>query len=597
MRRRERRKPADPARIVAYDFETAPIRAGTPRPLYLTAHCDEWSYAGQIHSMAHLHEELVAHFLIPRNWGRMFVAWNGNRFDAYFVAAALVRDPRFVITPYLTSSRELRALVIHAAGDESSRIRRWIFADGMAMLGIDCDLGTLLDTFAPDLPKLPAPDWSRGFDARRQDHRDYAMRDSEGLWAAIVAAQRIVHGHFGEPLGITIGSTAIKVFQAEMPPGVWVMPLDDEARDPVAQLLARGGYVFCRGKYRGPVWKYDLNQAYAAAMRECAMPCGQMMRGQYAIDEGIETYMVLIDATAPPDSAASRVPFYVKVRDPLGRIRSTYARGVIRGAWITSDEHRQLIDEGWDIEIVEWWAWSRSFAMTDFVDRLETLRAAAPDGPQGAQGRMIKALGTTAYGKTAEQPDGIEYVLAATCPPGFLPWYDDDDAEPIDHVYWRFDPDSRPRPHHQPQIAAFITAHVRMKVRRAILLDPDAWLYADTDCVMFRRDVTQKMDIDPARYGAWKIEESGAEYSIIDRKVYVSADGRKKAARGLDVRALTGEHFALWFEGQAPYQRTYQLTNFLDVMRGAEMYVSRPRRGHATERTEDEHDNESTAAA
>jgi hypothetical protein len=100
---------------------------------------------------------------------------------------------------------------------------------------------------------------------------------------------------------------------------------------------------------------------------------------------------------------------------------------------------------------------------------------------------------------------------------------------------------------------------------------------------MFTRDVTARLDVDPTRYGAWKIEESGAEYSIIDRKVYMSADGRRKAARGMDVRALTGEAFELWFDGKAPRQDQLQLTNFLDVMRGAEMYVSRSRRGHSTE--------------
>jgi hypothetical protein len=208
---------------------------------------------------------------------------------------------------------------------------------------------------------------------------------------------------------------------------------------------------------------------------------------------------------------------------------------------------------------------------------------------------MVKAIGNSAYGKTAEKLDGIEYVLAAECPGDFLPWYADDDSEPIDHVYWRFDPDSRPRPHHQPQIAAFITAHVRMVMRRAILVSPDAWLYADTDCLMFARDVTAHLDTDPTRYGAWKIEEEGAEYSIIDRKVYVSQDGRKKAARGMDVRALKGEDFEAWFSGKAPRQDQLQLTNFLDVMRGAEMYVSRSRRGQTAERENDHESDTATA--
>ena len=593
FRRRARSRAAKPARIVAYDFETAPIRSGTPRPLYLTAAGDDWRYAAPIRSMAHLHDELVEHFLTDAQAGTVFCAWNGNRFDAYFVAAALVRDPQWRITPYLTGSRELRALVIHRADDPASRTRKWTFADGMAMLGIDCALGELLDTFAPELPKLPAPDWTRGFDAADPDHRAYAMRDSEGLHAALVHAQEIVMAHFREPLGLTIGGTAIRVFGTAIPERVTIRPLDDDAEKPVREFLNRGGFVFCRGKYRGPVWKYDLNQAYAAAMRDCLMPCGGMMHGTYSIDPDIDTYMIRIDAWAPPGSPAATVPFYVKVEDSHSRIRSTYARGIIRGGWVTSDEHRQLQAEGWEIEPIEWWAWSANFRMTDFVNRLEELRATAPGGPQSPMGRMVKAIGNSAYGKTAEQLDGIEYALSAECPPGFLPWYADDEAEPIDHVYWRFDPDSKPRPHHQPQIAAFVTAWVRMVMRRAIMLDPECWLYADTDCLMFSRDVTARLDTDPTRYGAWKIEESGAEYSIIDRKVYMSADGRKRAARGMDVRALTGEAFELWFDGKAPRQDQLQLTNFLDVMRGAEMYVSRSRRGHSTER---DHESDTATA-
>ncbi len=589
LRRKERKRDAKPTRIVGYDFETAAIRSGTPRPLYLTAVGDDWRYASPIRSMAHLHDELVEHFLTDDQAGSTFAAWNGNRFDAYFIAAALVRDPAWRITPFLTGSRELRALVIHRSDDPKSKIRRWVFADGMAMLGIQCSLDDLLRTFAPELQKLLAPDWSVGFDADDPEHRAYAMRDSEGLHAALMHAQEIMLSNFGEPLGITIGGTAIRVFGANIPYSVTIRPIEEDAEKPVREFLSRGGYVFCRGRYRGPVWKYDLNQAYAAAMRDCLMPCGSMMHGKYSIDPSIDTYMMRIDAWAPP-GPSSNVPVYVKTEDSLGRIRSTYARGTIRGAWVTSDEHRQLIDEGWTIEPIEWWAWSANFRMKDFVNRLELLRATAPGGPQGAQGRMIKAIGTTAYGKTAEKLDGIEYALSAECPPDFLPWYADDDAEPIDHVYWRFDPDSKPRPHHQPQIAAFITAYVRMIMRRAILLDPSSWLYADTDCLMFSRDMTQSLDTDPLRYGAWKIEESGAEYSIIDRKVYVSADGRKKAARGMDVRALTGEHFEGWFDGHAPRQDQLQLTNFLDVMRGAEMYVQRSRRGHS-ERGENERDN------
>jgi hypothetical protein len=82
LRRRARARAADPARLIAYDFETAPIRSGTPRPLYLTAHGSGMRYASPIRSMAHLRAELVNHFLTEENEGATFVAWNGNRFDA-----------------------------------------------------------------------------------------------------------------------------------------------------------------------------------------------------------------------------------------------------------------------------------------------------------------------------------------------------------------------------------------------------------------------------------------------------------------------------------------------------------------------------------
>ena len=81
LRRRARSRAADPARIIAYDFETAPIRSGTPRPLYLTAYGKGMHYASPIRSMAHLRAELVQHFLTEANEGATFVAWNGNRFD------------------------------------------------------------------------------------------------------------------------------------------------------------------------------------------------------------------------------------------------------------------------------------------------------------------------------------------------------------------------------------------------------------------------------------------------------------------------------------------------------------------------------------
>jgi hypothetical protein len=339
----------------------------------------------------------------------------------------------------------------------------------------------------------------------------------------------------------------------------------------------RGGFCFHNRRYRGPVWKYDINQAYAAAMRECDLPRGGALHVIGTPPPELSVYIVRIRGVNP----RGRIPFYYRACDDMGRLRSRFDATEIRDTWITSIEHRQLLSEGWTLEILDCWAWpGAGFRMTEYVDKLETLRTTCEGGPSGPIGTMVKATGNHSYGKTVEQIEPIEYVLAAECPDDALPYYGDG-SDPIEFIYYRMDLDRKPKDYHQPQLGAWITSHVRMVVRRAALIDPDAWLYADTDCVIFSRDVSAHLDIDPKRYGAWKIEEEGAIYELIAKKVYaqIGADKPKRSAKGLNVKRLTPEDFTRWYEGAPPVQDQIQINNFLSVMRGADMYRAQRREG------------------
>src|SRR5277367_6640057 len=99
MQRHVRRTTAPPLPIIAYDYESTPIAEGTPRPVYLTAYGEApgpaMHFAEEIPDMQALGLMLVNNFLRADLAGTAFVAWNGNRFDAYFTAAALVRNPAF----------------------------------------------------------------------------------------------------------------------------------------------------------------------------------------------------------------------------------------------------------------------------------------------------------------------------------------------------------------------------------------------------------------------------------------------------------------------------------------------------------------------
>lgn len=533
--------------------------------------------------MPHLNDILVNQFLVEETEGCKFVAWNGNRFDAYFIAAALVTNPDYVLRPYLTRSHALRGLRVTRKGD-GERAKGWEFLCGLAMLGLEgVSLEKFLLNFAPDHAKLTGViDFEAGeeFDPGNPKHREYAMRDSVGLWHGMNRAQQIMLENFDQPLTVTMGGACIKIFQANIPRGVIVGSLDASAETIFRQYAMRGGYCFCARRYEGPIWKYDLNQAYAAAMRETPMPCGGLIYNPNGIYSGAKTYVAHVEAWHP----SNRIPFYYRA-NMGGKIKSLFATDHIQPTWLTSVEVQQLRDEGWTIKAHGAYQWADTFTMREFVDRLELTRTTCEGGPSGPIGTMVKATGNHSYGKTVEETAPIEFLISSQQPDGYEPFFGDGSAQ-IENVWFRFDDNPHEKEYHAVQIGAFITASVRMKVRRAALLRPSSWLYADTDCVIFDSDVTEHLDIDPKRYGAWKIEETGAPFRIIAKKVYaeITPDNikpKKRSAKGLNVKHLDGGDFSAWYNGTPPVQDQVQRNNFLVVMQGADMFREQRRAGTA----------------
>ena len=582
MIRQQKKKDAEPARIIAYDYETTRIAEGTPRPLYITAFGVDppMHYESAIDSLQHLQDILVNNFLTEENLNCKFVAWNGNNFDAYFTAAALVTHPGYVMRPYLTQSKSLRGIrVLRREDIDVDRAPSWEFLDGIAMLGlVGVKLSKLLDTFAPNLPKLEGViDFEREeFDSTNAEHRAYAMRDSQGLEFAMRRAQMILLHNFNQPLTVTMGGACIRILKANIPLDVTVRPLDDSLNAIVRRYVMRGGYCYCVRRFEGPVWKYDLNQAYASAMREAWLPSERVMKSTPKPNHLARCYLVRLEAWKPDNI----VPFYYRTHEG-DRIRAVFGTDHIAETWITSSEHKQLIAEGWRIEVRESFAWEDAFRLSEYVDKLESKRMTCEGGPSGPEGTIFKNVGNHSYGKVLEQLEPVEYVIAGEAPPGFVPTYANDDADAVEHIFERKLEDVRAKDYHQPHIGAFITAHVRMVVRRAALLSPESWLYADTDCVVFASDVTAKLDIDAKRYGAWKIEEAGTVFQIIAKKVYANTATGKGSAKGLHVRKVTPTQFSEWLAGTPPVQEQIQRNNFLSVMEGAEMYRVQRRSGTA----------------
>ena len=579
-----------PIKFHAYDLETTLIpqhdingkfdtEQATPTPLYITAYSeylsgedragepvyDSWQVSKPINKPGDLKNILIQDFLTDDKVGERFVAWNGNNFDAYFIGLALL-DSDYIIRPYITKSNAIRGLKIIDPNDSE---KTWEFLDGLAMTGVTTKLKNFIAAFAPNHEKLEL-DFAGGktFDATNKDHRAYAMRDSVGLYHALkscdVIVERLTEGMHLTP---TVGNLGIKFFTKMMPEGVYIHKPKDSALEAINYSLKRGGYCYLNRRYSGPVWKYDINQAYAAAMRECSLPCGRMTLGIGKAQRG-ETGMYRVSAVS---SIENTPPFYWKHAETS---KADYTLDII-DAWITHDELKQLQTEKWKIEIKGAYFWSDVFSMTELVDHLETLRMSDPQGPSGPLGTMCKSLGNNAYGKTAEQLGNEELLMSRECPEGFKQW-----REELNYIWCRTqDDEERERGYHQPQIASFITAYVRMVVRRAILKNPTGWIYADTDCVVF--DSPTDLDIDKKIYGKWKQETDGDEFRFIVKKGYYSIDKKTVHCKGMNIRhsngdlKFTDDDLKKWWEGKPPNQNQTQRKNFLTVLSGGDMYHGR----------------------
>lgn len=572
-------------------METTRIKSGTPAMLYITAYGENkaaYDTKGNTFKLSMpvsgkskhkiFCQLLEQHLLTPENNNALFVAWNGNKFDAYFIAMALLESDRWILQPYMTASKALRGLRVkeiepsfYCVKSKRFKSLSFEFLDGIAMTGIGCKLEKFLKTFAPDYGKMKGPDFENGeeFNPNNRLHVKYADRDSEGLYHAMKKASEVVYDLTLNNLKPTIGNLAIKHFMASLPNGVQVKQPNGRVSEHLYGPLKKGGYCWAARQYAGPCWKYDMNQAYAAAMRDAELPCGDIVHTNVYRQDKPGIYLVQI-SKALPKSKRIKVPFYYKDETGKGKFNV----GAKAKCWITTIEIEHLKLDGWNVEVITGYYWNESFNMKTMVDKLEKLRSTDKDGPNGPLGTMVKALGCNAYGKTLEQIWGDEFIFSKNQPEGYT-LYDPYDKA-MKHVFSRLR-DSIPKKYHIPQIGVFITAHVRCVVREAALYMEDSFLYADTDCVAFDKKA-HHLHLDPIHYGSWKVESAGEEYIIIGKKTMYRENGGA-VAKALIVKYLTKQTFIDWYANIVPMQLQVQRQNILKVLGGCAMFKIMERRG------------------
>lgn len=530
--------------IVAYDYETGriPEKPGDAMrvpPKYVTAY-GEGVFQSQRLACEQDVLEAFSDLWVQCADRTRLVAYNGNRFDLRILMGALARSA-FTVEPFFAKQAGLRGAVIRHK-------RKSVYVlDAIAMIGPSVNLKTFLQQFAPDFQKHDLDLSTIDFDADNPEHVAYAERDSEGLYHAMIEAERLVKTVTGIGLQCTIGGLGIRAFASRLPKSVISFALDVEAFQVVRKIVMRGGYVYAR-KYRGPLWTYDLNQAYAAAMRDCKMPAGRMCRTQVEHRNRPGVYQVMLGREVP-----APVPY--PVRDQSGKLIETHGEGV--RTWLTSGEIRCLRKHGWLCVVERGFVWQSSFSMKSFVNGLESRRRAYASGT--AMNTIVKNIGNNAYGKTLQESDNEKYLVSFLRPRGAFPVFDGS-GEHITGLWFKPQTRDARRRYQRPQIGAFVTAHVRCVIYDAIMQDPDHFVKCDTDSVSFTR--AQTFPISPWRYGDFKCENDGRRDIVIGKKVYWS-EGKGATCKGLRVKQLTRRDYERWFaDGTPPVQTQVQLLSW-----------------------------------
>lgn len=564
MRRRPRK--GRHTSIITYDLESTRIAEGLPTPLYISWADSPEATGLPLNGLSDLHDVLVTFFLTDENRKKRFVAHNGNKFDAQLIVHAMLGDSKYTIEPWLTNGGNFRGMAISLTDNPK---HRWIFSDSIAMFGLIVSLREFLTKFAIEQAKLSID--VLNFDNTNPEHIEYAKNDSSALWVAVNNASQHVHNATGIWPSNTIGKTAIQYFESQIPENVniWEVPY---SASKWLERTKRGGYVYCAGSYRGQIWKYDRNQAYAASMRE-KLPSGRCIRTSTYKQDKLGFYKAIIYR-----KDYSPIPFYMRGDDG----RPSYTHSGFADGYILSIEVEYLRSHGWNVEILEGWYWTDTFTMSDMVNNLEHCRMTCEGGPKGALGIIYKMIGNNAFGKTWEEHDGIRIVYANEPKEGYRQYRAEDPN--FDHV-WIYREEPRKETYHKPQIGTFITAYQRINLMEQAWIAPHQFLYADTDCIVFTKEVTALLDIDDGRYGAYKVEALGAEYGFINKKVYYSLetiDGitpKVASAKGIHSKELTLSIFEGWYNGILPVQQQVQRQNLKQSIGTGKMFLNRKRTG------------------
>ena len=490
--------------IAVLDLETDPFEYGHMIQPFVAGFYDGTTYAQEWG--LDCVPRMVA-YLRTRKEPLVIYAHNGGRFDYFWFI------PYFHAALKIVNGRIIQA---HMPGTAHE------FRDSYAIM-----------PFALDKFQKTEIDYRKFSKRRREKHRaeicSYLKDDCVNLHTLCVRFRQ----EFGDAL--TIGSASMKQLKQFHSFRTGVKEYDERIREKF--YFGGRNQVFRAGHIHQPIAIYDVNSMYPAVMRDELHP----------ISTGIHEGRKIDSKTCFIETEGHNYGAFPQ-RTPNGSLDFTVEYGTFTP---TIHEWNAALDTGTfrPKRIIQTYGFSERINFAEFINHFYDARLKAGRDGDRVLHLFYKFVMNSSYGKFAQNPENYSnWFLTAygDYPPEYHQCSKgcDDPCRKLwtpsfvcnDYMLW-----SRPANeqwYFNVSTGASITGAARARLLRGIsqVADP---LYCDTDSIICRA-AGPKLDIDPDRLGAWKLEGTGDHAAICGKKLYAIFNRNKcikKAHKGAELTA------------------------------------------------------------
>lgn len=338
--------------------------------------------------------EAMIEFMISNKFkGYKWYAHNAGKFDLIGLLGNYLEDPRFKVV--INSGRLIS--MKHKANNIQ-------FIDSLNLFNISLEnIGK-----AMNLPKGITPEkfiiGDRSEEITKEDI-DYCIRDTQILLLAIIKFNEMIFNEFGTNIGLTIASTAQKVWLTHfLKQDLKVNKYDKYFRN--SYYGGRTEVLQKRGQYVYPAYYHDFNSLYPSVMYTGKYPNPETLKFLNVINTDIkfiEEYEGVSDIEIEiPDMKYPPLPYkwQGKLTFPVGTLRGWYNHNEIRLALKYGSKIKKIYSTVFSKETVNYFE--------DYVIQMYTKRLMYKSEGNTMGDLFTKLLLNSLYGKFAQKVERKE---------------------------------------------------------------------------------------------------------------------------------------------------------------------------------------------